>query len=209
MFYSLTSWFSKNHNSIQQASDIHQNFRQFYKPNSIFIPRCVSLHNTRSGYTTSTKATTHYLPNLPYVTQTQFFNTIKDLLANLDDKFKENLSDQDAKFDAKFEKQHATLLHLCPLSLHIQEDTNKFSSKIDAQGEKISSFVTSYKYRLKKISARKQFRTKIETEIFLSDNPFFTAIYLLHDIYHQRLSEYPFVAKIRYFLFYMIYIIKE
>ena len=42
-------------------------------------------------------------------------------------KFKESISKQDAKFDAKFEKQHATLLHLSPLSLQIQEDNNKFS----------------------------------------------------------------------------------
>ena len=31
-----------NQNSIQQASDIHQNFRELYKPNPIFIPNYVS-----------------------------------------------------------------------------------------------------------------------------------------------------------------------
>ena len=76
--------------------------------------------NTRSGPTTSTKATTTSISTSPYVTQTNFiitiFNTIKCLIANFYDKHakkdsnsKETIAYQDAKFDTKFEKQVNTL----------------------------------------------------------------------------------------------------
>ena len=42
------------------------------------------------------------------MTRTDFYNTIKDLFYNFEDKFKEyikeTIADQDVKFDAKFEK---------------------------------------------------------------------------------------------------------
>ena len=67
----------------------------------------------------------------PYVTQTNIDttipNTIKDLLANLDDKhskqdtkFKETIADQDEIFDARLEKQLQTVL------LHIKEYSPSF-----------------------------------------------------------------------------------
>ena len=64
--------------------------------------------NTRSVPTTSTEVTTDSPSKSPYVTQIDFPTKIKYLLSNFDDKFKESLnetiSDQDAKFDAEFEK---------------------------------------------------------------------------------------------------------
>ena len=69
--------------------------------------------NTCPGPTTSTEAKTTSPLNSPYMTQTNFSTTVKDLLANFDDKLKgflkERILDQDAKFDAKFEKQIQTL----------------------------------------------------------------------------------------------------
>ena len=54
-----------------------------------------------------------------------FPTTIKDLLTNFDDKFKEYLKEtiayQYEKIDAKFEKQLQTL------SLHIKDNSTKFS----------------------------------------------------------------------------------
>ena len=41
--------------------------------------------------------------------------------------------DKISKQDIKIEKKHATLIHIQTLSLHIQEDNNKFSSKIYSQ----------------------------------------------------------------------------
>ena len=94
--------------------------------------------NTCSGPTTSTESTTTYSSELPYVTQTDFVATIKDLLSKFNYKFKEYLketiSDQYAKFDAKFEKQIHTL------SLQIKYYSTNFSSKLDGQDNKISSF---------------------------------------------------------------------
>ena len=69
--------------------------------------------NTHSGPTTSTEATTTPTSTLPYVKKNDFpitiANTIKYLLSNFDNKytkqdakFKETISDQDAKFHAKF-----------------------------------------------------------------------------------------------------------
>ena len=94
--------------------------------------------NTCSGPTTSTESTTTYSSELPYVTQTDFVATIKDLLSKFKYKFKEYLketiSDQYAKFYAKFEKQIHTL------SLQIKD----ISLKHDDQDKKISSFTESY-----------------------------------------------------------------
>ena len=63
------------------------------------------------------------------MTQTDFYNTIKYLFANFEDKFKEYVKEtivyQDVKFDAKFEK------HLQTLSLQIKYYSTKFSSKLD------------------------------------------------------------------------------
>ena len=72
--------------------------------------------NTCSGPTTSTKSTTTSPSNLPYVTQTDFATTIKYLLVNFYDKFKEYLKEtivyQDTKFDAQIEKElHTLSLH--------------------------------------------------------------------------------------------------
>ena len=59
--------------------------------------------------TTSIEAIITSPLNLPYMTQTEYFTTIKYLLYNFDDKFKEslkkNISDQDAGFDAEPEKK--------------------------------------------------------------------------------------------------------
>ena len=64
--------------------------------------------NTRSSRTTSNEVTTTYPPKSPYVAQTDSGTTIKDLIDNFDDKFKESLketnTDQHAKFDEKYEK---------------------------------------------------------------------------------------------------------
>ena len=70
--------------------------------------------NTRSGPTTSTKATTTSTSTSPYVAQTEFSNTIdniiKYLLANLDckhakqdAKFTKTVSEQDEKFDTQLD----------------------------------------------------------------------------------------------------------
>ena len=40
----FTTLLSIIHNSIQQASDTHQNFRALYNPNQIFIPRYVFIN---------------------------------------------------------------------------------------------------------------------------------------------------------------------
>ena len=84
--------------------------------------------STLYGNNTSNKATTISTSRSRYVTQTDFYTTIKDLLSNFDDNFKEYLKEtiayQDTKFDAKFEKQLQTL------SLHIKEDSTKFSLKL-------------------------------------------------------------------------------
>ena len=98
----------------------------------------------------SPSTNTHYYPNIsteftttsplnpPYVIQTDFANTIKDLLAKFDDNFKESLketiADQSVKFDAKLEKQQQTL------SLQIRYYSTKFPFKLDDQDNKISSF---------------------------------------------------------------------
>ena len=69
--------------------------------------------NTLSVPTTPTEATTTSPPTLPYLKNTDLaatiFDTIKDLIANCDDKyakqgtkFKETIVDQDAKFDTKY-----------------------------------------------------------------------------------------------------------
>ena len=67
---------------------------------------------TRYRPTTSTKYTTDSPLNSPYMTQTEFPTTIKYLLTNFDDNFKEflkeTIADQDAKFDAKSKKQLQT-----------------------------------------------------------------------------------------------------
>ena len=71
--------------------------------------------NIHSRHTTPTEDTPTSNSTLTYLTQTDFAtvieNTIKDLLANLDDKHpkqdadsKENTADQDVKFDAKSQK---------------------------------------------------------------------------------------------------------
>ena len=64
--------------------------------------------NTFSDTTTPTEAKTNSPSDLPHVTQTDFATTIKDLLANFDDKLKEYLKEtiayQDTKFDEKLEK---------------------------------------------------------------------------------------------------------
>ena len=75
---------------------------------------------------------------MTYGTQNDFATTIKELLSNFDDKFKETIADQDSKFDTKFEKQLQTL------SLQIKEDSTKFLLKLDDQDKKSSSFKTSY-----------------------------------------------------------------
>ena len=84
--------------------------------------------NTRSSPTTSNEVTTTYPPKSPYVAQTDSGTTIKDLIDNFDDKFKESLKEtivyQDIKCDAKFEKQ------LQPLLLHIKENFTKFPLKL-------------------------------------------------------------------------------
>ena len=58
---------------------------------------------------TSTEVTTTSPLDSPFVKQTDFPNTIKYLLANFYDKFKESIKEtisyQDAKVDAIFEKQ--------------------------------------------------------------------------------------------------------
>ena len=85
--------------------------------------------NTCSVPTTSTEATTTCPSDLPYMTQTDFYNTIKYLFENFEDKFKEyvkeTIANQDVKFDAKFEKQLHTL------SLQIKYYSTKFLSKLD------------------------------------------------------------------------------
>ena len=97
---------------------------------------------------------------MPYIKQTEFPTTIKNLLTNFYDKFKESLketiSDQDAKFDTKFKKQVQTL------SIHIKEDSTKFSLKLDDQDNKLSSFKASYNEHLKKMSSNKKVKTKVE-----------------------------------------------
>ena len=65
--------------------------------------------------------------------------------------------EQDTKFDENVEKQIQTL------SLQIQEDNVKISSKLDDQYKKISSFTESYDERLERISARNKVSTNIET----------------------------------------------
>ena len=84
--------------------------------------------NTKSVPTTSTESTRTSPSTSPYVTKTDFAATIKDLLSNFDSNAKETIeetiTDQDENFDTKFEKQLQTL------SLHIKEDSTKFSSKL-------------------------------------------------------------------------------
>ena len=78
--------------------------------------------NTRSGSTdnnnTSNEAT--IIPNLPlsYLNQTDFSTTFEKILSSFNDnnvkqyaKPKEIISEQDSKFDAKFENQLHTLSH--------------------------------------------------------------------------------------------------
>ena len=64
--------------------------------------------NTRSGPTTSNESTTTSPSNSPYVAQTDFNTTIKYLISNFDDKFKDSIKEtiayQYEKIDAKFEK---------------------------------------------------------------------------------------------------------
>ena len=76
-----------------------------------------------------------------------------------DEKFKETvfktIAELDAKFDKKLEKQIQTL------SIQIKEDSTKFSSKLDTQENKISSFATSYDERLEKISSSNKVSTNI------------------------------------------------
>ena len=116
--------------------------------------------NTRSVPTTSTETKNIDSSNSSYVTQTDFSTTIKYLLNNFDDKFKEYLketiADQNAKFDEKSEKQIQTL------SLHIKEYYTKFSLKLDDQDNKISFLTGSYNYPLKNMSANKKFNIKVE-----------------------------------------------
>ena len=92
--------------------------------------------------------------------QTDFANTIKDLLAKFDDNFKESLketiADQSVKFDAKLEKQQQTL------SFQIIYYSTKFPFKLDDQDNKISSFTEYYNERLNNMSANNKFSTKIE-----------------------------------------------
>ena len=84
-------------------------------------------NNTRSGSTEnstiSNESNTRPTSTSSYTTQTGFVTTTEKILSSFNDnnvkqyaKSKESISEKDAKFDAKFEKQLQTL------SLHIQED---------------------------------------------------------------------------------------
>ena len=76
--------------------------------------------NICSGPTTSTEVTTAPTLTLFYVTKNDFSTKISSTIKNLPSNFKETIADQDAKFDAKPEKQLQTLL------LHIKEDYTNF-----------------------------------------------------------------------------------
>ena len=71
----------------------------------------------------------------------------------------ETISDQEAKFYTKWEKELQTL------SFHIKEDYTKFSLKLDDQENKISSFTASYNEHLDKMRANKKVSTKVEISI--------------------------------------------
>ena len=88
--------------------------------------------------------------------QTDFYTAIKYLLVIFDDKFKETTANQDAKFDAKFQKQLQTL------SLQINKDYTKFSLKLDDQDNIISSFTTSYNESLYRMRTNNKVSTNIE-----------------------------------------------
>ena len=97
VFYFLTSQLSINQSTSICPLD------HFTIPNQYLFLSVSPYTHTRSHPTTSTETTTPAPSNSFHVTQTDFSTTIKDLLANFDDKFKESLketiADQDAKFD--------------------------------------------------------------------------------------------------------------
>ena len=68
------------------------------------------------------------------MTHNDFTTTVKELLSNFYDNFRESLketiADQDATYDTNFEKQLHTL------SLHIKENSTKFSLKLYDQDKK-------------------------------------------------------------------------
>ena len=81
-------------------------FRSIYNPKPILINHHVSLHtHTRSGTTTYPETTTLAPMNSYYVTQSDFSTTIKHLLTNFDDNFKEFLKETIAYQDAKYDKK--------------------------------------------------------------------------------------------------------
>ena len=139
--------------------------------------------NTHSGHTTSTESTKSYPSKLRHVKQNGFPTTIKYLLANFYDKFKESLketiADQYEHFDEKFEKNLQTL------SLHTKEDSTKFSLKLDDRDNKISSFTASYNELLDNLSANNKSRTNIE---ILKTEPGATMNMRLNKFKHETVS---------------------
>ena len=157
MLYSLTSWLSTNQTTTINK---HLYFRALYKPNLIFIPHYVPLHkHTFQTYHLHWNHTNFY-SELELCDKTYFVATIKYLLSNFDDNLKEYMKEtiiyQDAKFDAKSEKQLQTL------SLRTKENYTKFSLKLDDQDKNIYSFTASCNERLENMSINKKVITKIE-----------------------------------------------
>ena len=152
VLYFLKSWLSTNHSTCLCTSE------QFTSPTQYLFLVIYSSTNTRSGpaISTETKILLFLLLTHPMWQKTEFYTTIKDLIAEFKEYLEKSvervIADQDAKVEKKPEKE----LHTLSLQVKYILSTQGEKSKI------FSLFRTTYNEQLESTSNNKKISTKFE-----------------------------------------------